>query len=70
MAWPSACGRRRSPGAERSRWSGRPAYIARAPIGGAVNIVLRGDESVVALLDGGLEAPWSVDVDPNRCFDR
>jgi primosomal protein N' (replication factor Y) len=40
-----------------------PAYIARRADRWRFNIVLRGDDPV-ALLDGGVEAPWSVDVDP------
>ena len=40
-----------------------PAYIARRADRWRWNIVLRGDDPV-ALLDGGLEAPWSIDVDP------
>jgi primosomal protein N' (replication factor Y) len=40
-----------------------PAYIARRAERWRWNVVLRGDDPV-ALLDGGLEAPWSVDVDP------
>jgi primosomal protein N' (replication factor Y) len=40
-----------------------PAYIARRADRWRWNIVLRGDDPV-ELLDGGLEAPWSVDVDP------
>jgi len=40
-----------------------PAYIARRADRWRWNVVLRGDDPA-ALLDGGLEAPWSVDVDP------
>ena len=40
-----------------------PAYIARRADRWRWNIVLRGDDPV-ALLDGGLDAPWSHDVDP------
>jgi len=40
-----------------------PAYIARRADRWRWNIVLRGDDPV-ALLDGGPDAPWSVDVDP------
>jgi primosomal protein N' (replication factor Y) len=40
-----------------------PAYIARRADRWRFNVVLRGDDPV-ALLDGGLDAPWSVDVDP------
>jgi primosomal protein N' (replication factor Y) len=40
-----------------------PAYIARRADRWRWNVVLRGDDPV-ALLDGGLDAPWSVDVDP------
>ncbi|HEY8869798.1 MAG TPA: primosomal protein N' [Candidatus Limnocylindrales bacterium] len=40
-----------------------PAYIARRADRWRWNLVLRGDDPS-ALLDGGLEAPWSVDVDP------
>ena len=40
-----------------------PAYIARRSDRWRWNIVLRGDDPV-ALLDGGVEPPWSVDVDP------
>ena len=40
-----------------------PAYIARRADRWRWNIVLRGDDPV-ALLDGAVDAPWSVDVDP------
>jgi primosomal protein N' (replication factor Y) (superfamily II helicase) len=40
-----------------------PAYIARRAERWRWNVVLRGDDPV-SLLDGGLDAPWSVDVDP------
>lgn len=40
-----------------------PAYIARRADRWRWNVVLRGDDPV-ALLDGGLDAPWSIDVDP------
>ena len=40
-----------------------PAYVARRAERWRWNVVLRGDDPA-ALLDGGLEAPWSVDVDP------
>ncbi len=40
-----------------------PAYIARRADRWRWNVVLRGVDPV-ALLDGGLEAAWSVDVDP------
>ncbi len=40
-----------------------PAYIARRAERWRWNVVLRGEDPV-ALLDGGLDAPWSVDVDP------
>jgi primosomal protein N' (replication factor Y) len=40
-----------------------PAYIARRADRWRWNVVLRGD-APAALLDGGLDAPWSVDVDP------
>jgi primosomal protein N' len=40
-----------------------PAYIARRADRWRWNIVLRGDRPTV-LLDGGLDAPWSIDVDP------
>jgi primosomal protein N' (replication factor Y) (superfamily II helicase) len=40
-----------------------PAYIARRADRWRWNVVLRGDDPV-RLLDGGLDAPWSVDVDP------
>ena len=40
-----------------------PAYIARRADRWRWNVVLRGDDPV-DLLDGGLDAPWSVDVDP------
>ena len=40
-----------------------PAYIARRADRWRWNVVLRGSDPV-SLLDGGLEAPWSVDVDP------
>jgi primosomal protein N' len=40
-----------------------PAYIARRADRWRWNVVLRGADPV-ALLDGGVDAPWSVDVDP------
>jgi len=40
-----------------------PAYIARRADRWRWNVVLRGGDPV-ALLDGGLDAPWAVDVDP------
>jgi primosomal protein N' (replication factor Y) (superfamily II helicase) len=40
-----------------------PAYIARRADRWRWNVVLRGADPV-ALLDGGIDAPWSVDVDP------
>ena len=40
-----------------------PAYIARRADRWRWNVVLRGDDPA-SLLDGGLEPPWSVDVDP------
>jgi primosomal protein N' (replication factor Y) len=40
-----------------------PAYIARRAERWRWNVVLRGPDPA-ALLDGGLEPPWSVDVDP------
>lgn len=40
-----------------------PAYISRRRERWRFNVVLRGDDPT-ALLDGGLDAPWSVDVDP------
>ncbi len=40
-----------------------PAYIARRADRWRWNVVLRGDDPV-AILDGGLDAPWSIDVDP------
>ncbi|MFL5721993.1 MAG: primosomal protein N' [Chloroflexota bacterium] len=40
-----------------------PAYIARRADRWRWNVVLRGEDPV-ALLDGGIDAPWSVDVDP------
>jgi primosomal protein N' (replication factor Y) len=40
-----------------------PAYIARRAERWRWNLVVRGSDPV-ALLDGGLDAPWSVDVDP------
>jgi primosomal protein N' (replication factor Y) (superfamily II helicase) len=40
-----------------------PAYIARRSDRWRWNVVLRGPDPV-RLLDGGLEPPWSVDVDP------
>ncbi len=39
------------------------AYIARRSDRWRFNVVLRGSDPA-ALLDGGLDAPWSVDVDP------
>ena len=41
-----------------------PAYIARRAERWRWNLVLRGADPA-ALLDGGLEPPWSVDVDPD-----
>ena len=41
-----------------------PAYIARRADRWRWNVVLRGADPA-ALLDGGLEPPWSVDVDPD-----
>jgi primosomal protein N' (replication factor Y) (superfamily II helicase) len=40
-----------------------PAYIARRADRWRWNVVLRGEDPV-SLLDGGMDAPWSVDVDP------
>ena len=40
-----------------------PAYIARRADRWRWNVILRGDDPA-ALLDGGVDAPWSVDVDP------
>ena len=40
-----------------------PAYIARRSDRWRFNVVVRGDDPA-ALLDGGVDAPWSVDVDP------
>ena len=40
-----------------------PAYIARRAERWRFNVILRGRDPV-AVLDGGLPAPWSVDVDP------
>ena len=40
-----------------------PAYIARRADRWRWNVVLRGADPV-ALLDGGLDAPWAIDVDP------
>ena len=40
-----------------------PAYIARRAERWRWNVVLRGTDPV-ALLDGGLDQPWAVDVDP------
>jgi primosomal protein N' (replication factor Y) len=40
-----------------------PAYIARRADRWRWNVVLRGDDPA-GLLDGGIEPPWSVDVDP------
>jgi primosomal protein N' (replication factor Y) len=40
-----------------------PAYIARRADRWRWNVVLRGADPV-AILDGGPDAPWSVDVDP------
>ena len=40
-----------------------PAYIAKRADRWRWNVILRGPDPV-ALLDGGLEPPWSVDVDP------
>jgi hypothetical protein len=40
-----------------------PAYIVRRRDRWRFNVVLRGDDPA-SLLDGGVDAPWSVDVDP------
>ncbi len=40
-----------------------PAYIARRADRWRWNVILRGADPV-SLLDGGLDAPWSIDVDP------
>ncbi len=40
-----------------------PAYIARRAERWRFHVILRGPDPVT-LLDGGLDAPWSVDVDP------
>ena len=40
-----------------------PAYVPRRADRWRWNVVLRGDDPV-ALLDGEVAAPWSVDVDP------
>jgi len=40
-----------------------PAYIARRAERWRFNVIVRGPDPV-SLLDGGLPAPWSVDVDP------
>lgn len=40
-----------------------PAFVAKRADRWRWNVVLRGDDPV-GLLDGGLDAPWSVDVDP------
>jgi hypothetical protein len=55
--------RARRRGSDTSRRRPAPAYIARRADRWRWNVVLRGSDPV-ALLDGGLEAPWSVDVDP------
>jgi len=41
-----------------------PAYVARRAGRWRWNILLRGSAPAL-LLDGGLDAPWSVDVDPD-----
>ena len=41
-----------------------PAYIVRRAGRWRFNVVLRGEDPV-SLLDGGVDAPWSVDVDPD-----
>ena len=41
-----------------------PAYVARRGGRWRWNVLLRGS-APAALLDGGLDAPWSVDVDPD-----
>ena len=41
-----------------------PAYIARRADRWRWNLVLRGSDPR-AILDGGLDAPWTVDVDPD-----
>jgi primosomal protein N' (replication factor Y) len=55
--------RARERGAHVSVVGPAPAYIARRADRWRFTVVLRGDDPV-ALLDGGLEPPWSVDVDP------
>ena len=62
--WPTrSATARRSAGAARTVVGPAPAYIARRADRWRWNVVLRGSDPA-ALLDGGLDAPWSVDVDP------
>ena len=62
--WRIACApARRSGGATSTVAGPAPAYIARRADRWRFNVVLRGTDPV-ALLDGGVDAPWSVDVDP------
>jgi primosomal protein N' (replication factor Y) len=55
--------RAREGGADVAVLGPAPAYIARRADRWRWNVVLRGPDPA-ALLDGGLEPPWSVDVDP------
>jgi primosomal protein N' len=56
-------GRATEPGNDSVVVGPAPAYIARRADRWRWNVVLRGSDPV-ALLGGGLDAPWSVDVDP------
>ncbi|HEX2755096.1 MAG TPA: primosomal protein N' [Candidatus Limnocylindrales bacterium] len=55
--------RARQRGADSAVLGPAPAYIARRADRWRWNLVLRGSDPA-SLLDGGLEPPWSVDVDP------
>lgn len=55
--------RARERGSDVSVLGPAPAYIARRADRWRWNVVLRGTDPA-SLLDGGLEPPWTVDVDP------
>ena len=62
--WPTGSGHAPRSVASRVEVIGpAPAYIAKRADRWRWNVVLRGPDPA-ELLDGGLESPWSVDVDP------
>ena len=61
--WRSGCAPGDASGERPTVAGPAPAYIARRADRWRFNVVLRGTDPV-ALLGGGVEAPWSVDVDP------